>query len=118
MPRKPRKTDHQSPLALFIEGIIEEHRYSAKQIAAELGVSPSVLSAWRQGTYPASEQLPKLRTFSNRFGKTLTQVLTGEQDAGVASGLSVSATPNVQFDREHILDALCEIKIVRLMPKG
>ena len=115
MPRKPRKTDHQSPLALFIEGIIEGHRYSAKQIAAELGVAPSVLSAWRQGTYPASEQLPKLRIFSNRFGKTLTQVLTGEQDA---AGLSVITTPNVQFDREHILDALCEIKIVKLMPKG
>jgi transcriptional regulator with XRE-family HTH domain len=115
MPRKPRKTDHQSPLALFIEGIIEAHRYSAKQIAAELGVSPSVLSAWRQGTYPASEQLPKLRTFANRFGKTLTEVLTGEADAGTATALS---SPSVQFDREHILDALCEIKIVRLLPKG
>jgi transcriptional regulator with XRE-family HTH domain len=108
MPRKPRKTDHQSPLALFIEGIIEEHHYSAKQIAAELGVSPSVLSAWRQGSYTASEQLPKLRTFANRFGRTLTQVLTGEHDAG---------TPALDFNREHILDALCEIKIVRLMPK-
>ncbi len=109
MPRQPRKTDHQSPLAQFIEGIIEEHRYSAKQIAAEIGVSPSVLSAWRQGSYPASEQLSKLRTFSNRFGKTLTQVLTGEVDAG---------PPSLDFHREHILDALCEIKIVRLMPKG
>jgi transcriptional regulator with XRE-family HTH domain len=108
MPRKPRKTDHQSPLALFIEGIIEEHRFSAKQIASELGVSPSVLSAWRQGSYPASEQLPKLRTFANRFGRTLTQVLTGEHDVGM---------PAIDFHREHILDALCEIKIVRLMPK-
>jgi transcriptional regulator with XRE-family HTH domain len=117
VPRKPRKTDHQSPLAVFIEGIIEDHRYSAKQIASELGVSPSVVSAWRQGTYPASEQLPKLRTFSNRFGKTLAQVLTGELDAG-GLGVSTSSIQNTQFDREHILDALCEIKIVRLLPKG
>jgi transcriptional regulator with XRE-family HTH domain len=108
MPQKPRKMDHQSPLAQFLEKVIQDHGISAKKIASELGVSPSVLSAWRQGSYPASEQLPRLRLFSNRFGKTLTQVLTGEPDSG-------AVVP--EFERHEVLNALCEIRIVRLVPK-
>jgi transcriptional regulator with XRE-family HTH domain len=111
MPRKPRKSDHQSPLAVFLEQVIKEHGIPAKKIASDLGVSPSVLSAWRQGSYPASEQLSRLKTFANRFGRSLSQVLTGEMDEG-------HPAPLIEFDRVHLLDAICEIKIVRLLPKS
>ena len=108
MPRKKKITSNQSALALFLESIIADQRYSAKRVASDLGISGSMLSAWRQGSFPAGEQMPKLKKLANANGKSLSQILVGEADENV---------PPEEYDRVDFLDSLCEIKIVRLIPK-
>ena len=85
-----------------------ENKYTAKKLSVELGISASMLSAWRQGSFPAGEQMPKLKQLANAQGRSLSEILVGESDVGVSSS----------FDREEILNSLCEIRIIRLIPKN
>jgi transcriptional regulator with XRE-family HTH domain len=107
MPRKRKEISNHTPLARFLDKLIETKGMTAKALAQQAGVAPSVLNGWRNGATP--NDLAAIKKLANRYGVSLSQALLAEDDiVSVPTG----------WDSIEVLAGLCEISIRKFVPKS
>ncbi len=81
MPRKRKDRDSRTPLSLWLDEIIASRGVTVKSLASVAELAPSVIQAYRTGSWPAAESMPGILKLANHFSFSLAHVLTGKPDA-------------------------------------
>ncbi len=113
MPRKRKDRDSRTPLSLWLDEVIAARGITVKNLASIAELAPSVIQAYRTGSWPAAGSMPGVRKLANHFGYSLAQVLTGAADTrevSLTSGVTLSPSGNGMFS------GLARITIHDLVP--
>lgn len=96
-----------------IQQLMKGKELTAKHLAEQVGISPSVLSGWLQGQSP--RDFEKAARLAEVLGVSLSYLLTGKPERTLSSSQTLA---ELVEGRETVLEGFLEVSIKRIILKG
>ncbi|MGE4214114.1 MAG: helix-turn-helix domain-containing protein [Anaerotignaceae bacterium] len=89
----------------IFEQLLQKFGVTAYKVSKEAGVSQSMLSEWKRGSYTPKQD--KLQKIADYFGVTVDYLMTGEENkTAKKTGLSARDEKDIAKDLDNIMEKL------------